>query len=78
MHKRKKSDEEVSKELQEIRRSTRKLAKFIPGQDTGTATQTNNRSPSKVKFILTLNVNKTNLNLHRNPYIHQNMNLYIV
>ena len=40
MHKRKKSDEEVSKELQEIRRSTRKLAKFIPGLDTGTAGQT--------------------------------------
>ena len=35
-----KPDEEVSKELQEIRRSTRKLAKFIPGLDTGTAAQT--------------------------------------
>ena len=35
-----KPDEEVSKELQEIRRSTRKLAKFIPGLDTSTAAQT--------------------------------------
>ena len=68
-----------------VRRSTRKLAKFILGQHTGTAAQTTGettqaqqvkQTDSMFKLILTLNVNKTNLNVHSNPHIYQNINMY--
>ena len=53
-----KADDDVSKELQEIRRSTRKLAKYILGLETTEPTEAQESEQTEIKFKLILTLNQ--------------------